>query len=179
MRRFRTRRLAAAAAVFCAFGAASPAFAVPMPFDIALGGAVGSFTADDAGGVISAFSLTVNGITFDTLGMGNAAPVYDALANDIRGVGGTSGIVTNSVATAICGIGECVLDLEDSVDPGVIPPLYAIFTTPGGMFGELVASGEYAISKPGDPATVIPLPATIWMALAAMGGLVLVGRRRG
>lgn len=161
---------------FLALGLSAPAAAAPVNFEITLGGAIGSFTADEAGGLLTSFSLMINGILFDTLGVGNAAPVYDALANDIRGVGSTSGFITNSLANATCGIGECVLDLEDSTDPGVIPPLYAIFPVVGGIPRSVIDSGAYAITKPGT--TVVPLPATIWLMIGGLGGLLLARRNR-
>lgn len=148
---------------------AAPAQAVTYQIDI--GSASGTFEAPGGGGLLSAFDITIDGVTFDTLGMGVSAPVYNAIDNDIRGNPSTEGYVLNSAAGGACAALSCILALEDSTDPGVVPPLYAIFPLIDGVPDTVTGAGEYAISQ---------VPLSAGAGLLAFGGLVLgwVGRRR-
>jgi hypothetical protein len=158
-------------------GLTAPASAVSVTYGIEIAGNTGSFDAPDTGGLIEAFTITIDGVTFDTLGVGGGAPTYDPVDNDIRGNPGTEGFVLNSTASGACAALECVLSLEDSIDPGVIPPLYAIFPLVMGIPGTVFASGEYEVTPP-DATNPIPVPAPFGLLA---GGLVLLwatGRRR-
>ena len=161
---------AASAAVFCAL--ATPSAAATVTFQIDIGSATGMFDAPEAGGLLTSFNITLNGVTFDTLGMGMSAPVYNAVDNDIRGNPSTEASILNSVAAPGCPALSCVLSLEDSVDPGVVPPLYAVFPLEMGIPGTVTAAGEYSITPPAP----IPLPAPALMLLGALAGLM--GLRR-
>ncbi|WP_170329631.1 hypothetical protein [Ruegeria arenilitoris] len=166
-----TRRIVSKALVLSlalASFSATVANAITVTYGIEIDGAIGTFDAPDTGGLLTSFSITIDGVTFDTLGVGNAAPVYDATSNDIRGNPGTEGFITNSAAGSGCLAMECVLSLEDSTDPGVVPPLFAIFPLVGGMFpGGVTNSGEYAITMP-PPMNPVPLPAPLTLLAAAI-----------
>ncbi|MCG7521028.1 hypothetical protein [Ruegeria sp. Ofav3-42] len=160
----------------------SSLFAVPaatamtLQYQIEIDGAIGTFEAPDTGGLLSSFEITIDGVTFDTLGVGNAAPVYDAVDNDIRGNPGTEGFILNSMAGGACLAMECILSLEDSGNPGVEPPLFAIFPLVGGVPDTVTNSGEYSISQ-GPPMSPIPLPAPFALLAAALMFLFAIGRR--
>ncbi|MEL7256926.1 MAG: hypothetical protein AAFN80_03665 [Pseudomonadota bacterium] len=161
------------AACFAAACALAPtAHAATVTFDIEIAGVTGMFDAPEEGGLLSSFNITLGGVTFDTLGMGVSAPVYNAVDNDIRGNGSTEASILNSVAGPGCAALSCILSLEDSVDPGVVPPLYAIFPLEGGIPGTVTSAGEYAITGPAP----IPLPAPLALLLGAI--LSLLGLRK-
>lgn len=144
-------------------------------FNIAIAGETGLFDAPAAGGLLSSFSITLNGVTYDSLSAGPGAAVYQAVDNDIRGNPGTEAFILNSTAGTGCLALECVLSLESSVDPGVIPPLYALFPLDMGIPGTVTQSGEYMISAvPSvDP---VPLPASVLLLGGALG--LIAGLRR-
>jgi hypothetical protein len=170
-------RISAATAIVCSLFAASISNAATVTFEIEIDGVIGMFDAPDSGGLIESFSITLDGVTFDLLGTGTAAPTYDAVANDIRGNPGTEGFIQNTVAGGVCAAMECVLGLEDSVDPGVIPGLYAIFPLDNGIPGGVTNSGEYSITPP-DPVPAVPLPASLPLLLAGLGGLAISHKRK-
>ncbi|MEM9709805.1 MAG: hypothetical protein AAF871_13570 [Pseudomonadota bacterium] len=177
------RQICLALGLVFASAIADRADAAVVEFDITFGGATGQFSAPEAGGLLTAFNITVFGITFDTLGVGSVAPTYDAVANDIRGAASTSGTVLNSAAGGGCTPLECVLDIEDSVDPGVIPGQYAIFPLEMGVPGTVLFGGDYVITPPetgggGTPDGIIPLPPALALLLGGLGLLVCQGFRK-
>jgi hypothetical protein len=170
-------RLSMAAAMTCAALTATTASAASVTFEIEIDGATGMFQAPDTGGLIESFGIIIDGVNYDMLGTGTAAPVYSATDNDIRGNPGTEGFIQNSVAGGGCLAMECVLGLESSVDPGVIPPLFAIFPLVGGFPGTVTNSGIYAIT-PLIPTTSVPLPASMFLLMSTLAILVSAGRLR-
>ncbi len=151
--------------------------AITVSYNITVGTSVGIFEAPDTGGLLTSFNITIDGVTFDTLGTGVGAPVYDAVSNDIRGNPSTEGFITNSAAGSGCLAMECILSLEDSVNPGVQPPLYAIFPLVGGFPGGVTNSGEYSITL-APPMSPIPLPAPLAMLASALVLIIILGWQR-
>ncbi|WP_159090010.1 hypothetical protein [Ruegeria sp. Alg231-54] len=159
-----------------AFFAVSTAHAITVQYEIEIDGTIGAFEAPDTGGLLSSFEITIDGVTFDTLGVGNTAPVFDAVANDIRGNPGTEGFISNSMAGGGCLAMECILSLEDSGNPGVEPPLFAIFPLVDGFPDTVTNSGEYSISQ-APPVSPVPLPAPFAMLVAALMLFFALGRK--
>jgi len=170
----KTLKIGAFAALLC--GTAGVADAATVKYQIEINSTIGMFEAPSDGGLLSSFEITLGGVTFDTLGEGVSAPVYDAINNDIRGNPSTEADIRNSLAGAGCPVLSCILSLEDSVDPGVVPPLYAIFPVIDGIPGTVTSAGEYTITPPAP----IPLPASLFLlfgALASFAGLSKLRRQ--
>ncbi|MEX0349535.1 MAG: hypothetical protein AB3N15_08920 [Paracoccaceae bacterium] len=162
------------AAALAATLAVPSAKAATVTYGIQIGGAMGMFDAPDSGGLLTSFEITLGGVTYDSLSMGSGAPVYDAASNDIRGNPGTEGFVLNSVAGPGCMAMECVLSLEDSVDPGVIPPQYALFPLVMGVPGTVTNSGSYSVTPPAP----IPVPGSVLALASAIALLAALAWRR-
>ena len=172
---FRLTLRAMSWAFFCSMATISNAATVTFQIDIS--GETGMFEAPEDGGLLTSFSITLNGTTFDTLGMGISAPVYNAIDNDIRGNPSTEASILNSVAGIGCPALSCILALEDSIEPGVVPPLFAIFPIVDGFPGTVTSAGEYNITPPIPPAPV-PLPAGGLLLLTAIAGVAGLKRRK-
>lgn len=158
-----------------------PTAAFPATYNVTMGGSAGTFDAPVGGGAITAFSILLGSTLFDTLTLGSSAPVYNPILNtlnglfdvEFRGAGQGTGIVTNSVGTAECPVGQCVLQLFDTI-AGTQQPEYAALNT---VTFQNIAFGNYAI----DPVPVtppIPLPAPAILLAAACGGLAFAVRRK-
>lgn len=155
------------AAVAIAAIAAAPS--VAATFNIAAGGAAGTFEAPFSGGAVSAFNLTLLGIPFDTPSAGNTAPIFRAAFNDFTGtVGGTSSVL-NGTAGGGCAALDCAILFEDTSPPGAPPfewSVLRISTLENLGFGE-----PYEISP-------IPLPAAGPLLLAGFGLVAVAARRK-
>ncbi|MGC1428701.1 MAG: VPLPA-CTERM sorting domain-containing protein [Albidovulum sp.] len=167
------------AAVALAMMIATPSDAATYNFT--LDTVAGTFDAPVGGGVISAFSVTLGGALFSTLGLGAAAPVYNPILNtltnmmdvEFRGVGQTTGHVFNSTASGQCPIGQCALQLFDTIG-GIQPPEYLAFNT---VTFQNVAFGFYAID-PNPVGAAVPLPASAWLMGLGLAGLGFGARRK-
>jgi hypothetical protein len=170
------------AAALSALSFASPAAAAT--FNFSFGSTQGTFDAPVGGGLMSAFSIIVGATLFDTLGLGNEAPVYDPLFNPVtglfdiefRGFGQPAASVFNSTASAQCPVGQCVLQLFDTQGGTQAPEFMALnFVT-----FEQIGFGTYSID-PTPVAAPVPLPApfaTLAAALALIFSVFAVGRGR-
>ncbi|MCB1364765.1 MAG: hypothetical protein KDK02_11625 [Rhodobacteraceae bacterium] len=168
--------LAAAALLALAAGTGGAAAATFNLFEAGTTTLLGTFQAPGAGGAITAMSVTVAGITFDTLGTGTQAPSYDAADNDIGGTGASLGAVYNSAAVGICGVGECAFSFY---------PIYDFATPiPGEWYADKVfpltdqqsiSLGFYEVAL-----APIPVPATAFLQFSALGlaGALAWRRRR-
>lgn len=151
-------------------------YAATIPFDIVVGGNNGSFLAPDTGGVISNFTVTLSGITFDApdLSQGpNFEPIYDPLENDINGQANLFAYFTNTTAGPMCPISKCVLEFEDS-DMGMPPKLYSVFNID---VLTVFDSGEYKIT-PSSDMSVVPIPAAAWLFATGLISLVGFSKRK-
>lgn len=155
-------------------GVALPASAATFRItDVGSSTLLGTFDAPTTGGVITAMTVSVGGVTYDTLGTGAIAPVYNAGTNDLGGFGGPLGAVFNSVASGICGVGECAFSVY---------PIYDFVTPiPGEWYTDKVAPvgeeqslgfGFYSVAP-------VPLPPALLSIVVALAALVALARRQG
>ena len=135
---------------------------------------LGTFDAPTTGGAITSISVSVGGVTYDSLGTGSQSPTYNAATNDLGGAGGVGlGAVYNSVASGICGIGECAFSFFPIFD--FVTPI------PGEWYADKVAPGQQQSLGFGHyrvvPA-IVPAPPSILAMLAAIAALAGLARRR-
>lgn len=164
-------RICAAATLAFAMGAGTANAATFNIFNISTSNLLGTFEAPAAGGAVTSMSVSVAGHVFDMLGTGSLAPIYHSASNDLSGTPGGIGGTTNSAASGVCGIGECVFTFERSVLP-----------TPGEWHVEKIlplseqaniTGGFYEIKM-----SAVPLPASIPLLVGALGLMAFVGRKR-
>ncbi len=163
--------------------AASPAAAATynVTFSDFGSSTVGTFDAPLGGGTLTAFSALIGNTLFDTLALGAAAPVYNPILNpntnlfdiEFRGFSQSTGIVYNSVASAQCPLGQCVLQLFDTVGGTASPEAQVLNTV---TFQNLFV-GFYSIDPVPLPAPV-PLPSAVLLLGGALAGLGALGQRR-
>ncbi len=142
-----SRHLKPAALIALSLMAASPTAAATYTFS--MGAALGTFDAPLGGGLISSFGVTLGNTDFDTLDVGAAAPVYNPILNtlnglmdvEFRGAGLPTAQVFNSIASAACPLGQCVLSLFDTVGGTALPEYLALNT----VTLQNVAFGYYSI----------------------------------
>ena len=128
-----SRHLTPAALIALSLMAASPTAAATYNFT--MGAALGTFDAPLGGGLMTSFAVTLGNTDFDTLDVGAAAPVYNPILNtlnglmdiEFRGAGQPTAQVFNSVASATCPLGQCVLILYDT--GGVSLPEFLVLNT--------------------------------------------------
>ncbi|MBT8409577.1 MAG: hypothetical protein KJN93_08130 [Alphaproteobacteria bacterium] len=144
---------------------------------------LGTFEAPQAGGALTAAAFVLEGGTFDALLGGAEAPVYDAGNGWVTGAGGPFGGIANSLAfnTAdlfanpiTCGIGECVFSMTSSGGGGAPAEWYLDYLPANPADAAPIDFGFYDVQL-----APVPLPATALLLLAALGGGLVVSRRRG
>lgn len=148
--------------------------AIAATFQIEMASQTTTFDAPLGGGGITGFSIAIGGVTFDTPEAGALSPVYDAVENDIQGIGGLFGYFSNSLAGPGCAAGLCLLEFEDS-NMGMPPKLWAVFPLVMGFPGGVIASGEYVITVPD---AQIPLPAPAFLLIGGIAALAATRARR-
>lgn len=125
---------------------------------------LGTFEAPAAGGEFTAISFSISGITFDVLGTGAQAPTYFLTDNDVDGMS------ENSMASGICGVGECFLSFFTKAD-AMTPGEWAVDKLVPGDYVH-ITGGYYDIEM-----SVVPLPSSLLLFGSALIGLGLVRRR--
>lgn len=153
----------------------APKEARAASFDIFKAGSaiqLGSFIAPAGGGVVSSMSVNVSGLSFDVLGTGMQAPMYNLANNDLRGTGSSMGAAYNSIASGICGIGECAFSFFSIYDPLIPGEWYVDKVLPLGE-QESISLGYYEIQP-----SAIPLPTSILLFASALIGLMYMHKHR-
>jgi hypothetical protein len=160
------------AAVMCSLPAAVQA----ATFQISVGSQDTTFEAPLSGGPISSFSVSIDGVLFDTPDSGNVAPVYDAAGNDINGAMSPFGSFLNSTAGApaseCSSLLSCVLVFEDRINI-MTPGNWSAFPLVMGVGGPVFAFGQYSINP-----VPVPLPAALPLFAGGLGLLGWMARRR-
>jgi len=144
-------------------------------FDIFEAGTIvqlGSFNAPAAGGTVTSMTVNVSGFSFDVLGLGMQAPVYNLATNDLGGTASSMGAIFNSAASGICGIGECAFSFFSIYDDTIPGEWYVDKVFPLGD-QQSISFGFYEIQV-----SAVPLPAALPLFGAALLGMAYLGRRR-
>ena len=150
-------------------------------YNFTMGGSAGTFDAPLGGGLLTGISIMIGNTLFDTLGIGAAAPVYTPLFNplnslfdiEFHGAGQPTASIFNSVGSAECPVGDCIMQIFDTGGGGSLPEFLVLNT----VTFQNVALGLYSI----DPAPVVPpvpLPAPAWLLAFGLGGLGFAARWR-
>ncbi|MEM1273664.1 MAG: hypothetical protein AAGF88_07600 [Pseudomonadota bacterium] len=150
------------------FFATSMAHAATFSVDFSVNGTmgvVGTFEAPATGGVVSNFSVTLSGVTFDTQ-VGGGAFEYNPTVNDFENYSAFPSY-SNSVATGLCAIGACFLEIYPIGDgtPGDYLAIDAALAN--------IDDGTKYLIGP----SAIPLPASAALLLAALGSVAFTRRK--